>query len=481
MSTPARSLVARLALGATLLGIAAPAGAGPDLQQLLTGLPDYRHAGGAIPSDLPISARARDFGAIPDDDQDDTAALRTALAAMEPGILQLDAGTYLLSDRLILNRDGIVLRGAGPDATILAFTRSLEDIEPKPTTNTGGRPLSAYSWSGGLISLEGPRTDRGERISPLTPTDQPHTFDATDADPASLVPGTRVVVLLRDDESRSLTRLLNGGTLDDTGKFPPPTVAQPTTLKAVDGRRIELEPLPIPIPARAEWKPMLVRDQTLRSSGVENLTIRFPVTPYEGHFTERGWNGIAMTGTSGCWVRDVIIDNPDSGIFVGAGHRNTLADITFRSQRPDTNSDTGHHGITLSGVMNVAQDIRVDTRFIHDLTITSGSYMNVFERIEANDLSIDPHKRAPSFNLFADIDAGEGTRLYRHGGGDQLGRPCGIGNVLWNIRARRDPGPPPAHWAPADLIVVGVTPQTSDRYPNALGNPESLPTPNPRQ
>lgn len=474
-----RSLHA-VACASSLAGFSTIASAG-DAQSILDRLPDYSQAGTVIPTDQPITARARDFGALPDDDHDDTAALRQALATMPPGVLLLDPGVYHLSDRLLIHRSGIVLRGSGTDSTILHFTRSLEDIEPKPTTNTGGRPVSAYSWSGGLIEIHGTRLERGPRIGPLIPTDQPTIFLAPDIDTSTLKPGQRVVMLLRDDDARSLTQTLNGQTLNDTGKFNPPTVAQPTVIKSIDGQRIEIQPPPIPLSALAAWKPLLTEDRTLRDSGVEDLTIRFPVTSYEGHFTERGWNGISMVGTSACWVRNVNIDNPDSGIFVGAGHRNTLANIRFRSERPDTLSDTGHHGITLSGVLNLASDCRFDTRFIHDLTITAGSYMNVFERIVAKDLSIDPHKRAPSFNLFADIDAGAGTRLYRHGGGDELGRPCGIGNVLWNIRAERDPGLPPDHWAPADLVLVHVSNESTDRWPLAIPKDAPLPTPNPRK
>ena len=72
---------------------------------------------------------------------------------MKPGALLLDAGTYQISTRLLIRRSGLVLRGAGRDKTTLVFSRSLEDIKPAPTTNTGGTPTSAYSWSGGLIAI----------------------------------------------------------------------------------------------------------------------------------------------------------------------------------------------------------------------------------------------------------------------------------------------------------------------------------------
>lgn len=54
-----------------------------------------------------------DFGAKGDGKADDTAALQSAVAAAsaEGGIIQLPAGTYLLSAPLLVTGSGVVLRG----------------------------------------------------------------------------------------------------------------------------------------------------------------------------------------------------------------------------------------------------------------------------------------------------------------------------------------------------------------------------------
>lgn len=71
------------------------------------------------------------FGAIPDDDGDDTAAIRAALAAAREAtapVVHLPAGRYRIMPQdedetaaLLLRQSGLTLRGEGPERTILEF------------------------------------------------------------------------------------------------------------------------------------------------------------------------------------------------------------------------------------------------------------------------------------------------------------------------------------------------------------------------
>lgn len=93
---------------------------------------------------------ARQFGAIPDDDSDDTAAIQAALDAYPDGnrILQLQAGTYILRDtvRWPANEGtkdadgGTILEGAGSAATILRVPkkspRFAQDDTPRAVLST---------------------------------------------------------------------------------------------------------------------------------------------------------------------------------------------------------------------------------------------------------------------------------------------------------------------------------------------------------
>src|SRR5690606_30408289 len=105
--------------------------------------------------DYPVTANVVDFGAKGDDDQDDTAAFQAALAATESGAILIPPGRYIITDILKITRSGVVLRGAGATRTTLFLPKPLEAIKPNTSATTSGRPTSSYSWSGGIVQLEG--------------------------------------------------------------------------------------------------------------------------------------------------------------------------------------------------------------------------------------------------------------------------------------------------------------------------------------
>lgn len=87
--------------------------------------PDWRYAGvpGGIP-EVPEKAEAGEFGAVPDDNRDDSEAITRACAAVTErggGAVVLKRGTYHLDRPVILASDGIVIRGQGAGATKLVF------------------------------------------------------------------------------------------------------------------------------------------------------------------------------------------------------------------------------------------------------------------------------------------------------------------------------------------------------------------------
>ena len=72
------------------------------------------------------------------------------------------------------------------------------------------------------------------------------------------------------------------------------------------------------------------------------------------------------------------------------------------------------------------------------------------------DLCFDHHKRTPYENLFVNLEAGAGTHLWRHGGGDALGKACAARGTFWNIRARKSQSYPPAEFGPASMNFIAV-------------------------
>jgi hypothetical protein len=190
------------------------------------------------------------------------------------------------------------------------------------------------------------------------------------------------------------------------------------------------------------------------------VTFEFPESAYGGHFTERGFNAIAFTRAANCWIRNIRIVNADSGIFLN-GHFNTVSGVVLESSRePDRQKCVGHHGISIAGGDNLVTQFDFRTRFIHDITVSHHCAGNVCSGGRAVDLSLDHHRYAPHENLFTDIDAGQGTRLWKCGGGVALGKHCGARGTFWNIRAAQPQTYPPNNFGPASMNFVALQTET---------------------
>ncbi len=102
------------------------------------------------------------------------------------------------------------------------------------------------------------------------------------------------------------------------------------------------------------------------------------------------------------------------------------------------------------------EDFDIRTKFIHDLTVSRNAGC-VFRGGRGVDLSFDHHKRAPYANLFTDLDLGTGSRMYKCGGGRDLGKNSAAWETFWNLRAERPQKPPPGRFGPDLMNFVGVT------------------------
>ncbi|MGZ8898621.1 MAG: glycosyl hydrolase family 28-related protein [Limisphaerales bacterium] len=421
-------------------------------------LPDFSFAGyhrGEKPlPKLPAGRSVQEFGAKGDGQIDDSAAFLAAFEAVKSGTIEVPAGRYKLSRILEIRRPGVVLRGAGPDKTMLVFDRPLNEIKPDWGATTSGERTSNYSWSGGFVVVRGSFQTRQ-----LTAISSParrgdHWLEVSTT--AGLSVGRSVEVYQTDTADNSLAvHLYSGdsGPVDNIkGRTRSSLVAR---IAKVEANRVELD-RPLRTDLQLQWKPELRSfEPTVTESGVENLAFEFPNEPYKGHFTELGFNAIALSGVANCWVRNVRILNADSGIFV-SGHFNTIEGVRIESARtPDRQQCVGHHGISVGGGDNLVTDFDFHARFIHDLTV-SHSAGNVFSQGRGVDLSLDHHRRAPYENLFTDLDAGAGTRLWKCGGGAKLGYHCGARGTFWNIRATQPMAYAPRGFGPASINVVGL-------------------------
>ncbi len=423
-------------------------------------LPDVSHAGyacGEKPIPTPeITANVRDFGAKGDGLADDTAAFLDAIAKTRRGAIFIPAGRYVIRRILEINKPGIVLRGAGPDQTVLLCPVPLNDIAPNWGETTGGRRTSNYSWSGGIVWFKGRTPGKPVARIPVAAERGAHSI-TLDQNISTIRPGGWIEIRMRDDDAKGLLKHLYSG---DPGRLDKIKASSHRTsfvsrIGSVRENTMILD-RPLRTDIRPEWNPeVLIYQPDVVASGIEDLTFEFPGRTYGGHFTELGFNAVAFSGTAHCWARNLVITNSDSGIFA-AGRFCTLDRIVLNTRGAVANDGCfGHHGFTLSGHDNLLTRFRIDQRFIHDISVERGDG-NVASRGSGTDLCLDHHKRAPYENVFTDIDLGAGTRMWKSGGGADLGRECGARGTFWNIRAAK-PQQHPGAFGPPSINLVAVT------------------------
>lgn len=188
------------------------------------------------------------------------------------------------------------------------------------------------------------------------------------------------------------------------------------------------------------WKgAMITFYGNISVAGISDLTIRFPDSLYAGHnWHERGYNGVGFSdGANNGWVKNVILTNCDLGIWIDRTSHHITADNWILNFGPRRGSKrlSGHHGVNIYGGHNLLQNFQIHGRFEHDLSIESEySVFNVFRQGKGSDLCIDHHNHAQRNNLFTNLDAGEGKRLY-YSGGISTPRGVSFNETYWNIRA----------------------------------------------
>lgn len=195
-------------------------------------------------------------------------------------------------------------------------------------------------------------------------------------------------------------------------------------------------------PKQTAWSwsgAMILFSGNITDVGVENVTIKFPDNPWKGHtFDESGYNGIGFEkGANNGWIQNVTITGADVGIWLEiTSHHITIENwvLDFEKNRLDGKLQ-GHHGVNIYGGYNLLQNFELKGKFWHDLSVESQySHHNVFRNGKGTDLCIDHHNHDQRNNLFTNLNAGKGTRLYFSGGKIS---PWGLSfnETYWNITA----------------------------------------------
>ncbi len=456
-------------------------------------LPDYSYAGfgsGIRPlPDVENAIMVEEFGAKPDDEIDDSKAIKAAVEAavgMEgPVRVQFGPGRYILSEILWIEDSGIVLSGmgSGMGGTEIYMPRPLKQAddggaldelrtylvendkrERQKKTNLDVL-FSPWSWSGGYIWVRYPE---GRHATYLESHDRPvrRLSDITRgrrgereieiADPETLSVGDVLQIHWhnRAGPEGPLIRELYGDTEEEIGsrhwETPDrPLVRQATRIERIEGSLVTIsDPLLHPIDDRLPA--YFARWDHLSNVGIQDLALSFPENPFFGHHNEAGYNGIYFTGVHDGWIRNVTIANSDSGILT-----DDLANVTIRNITT-TGDHTAHYSVHVGNVHNVLiEDLTVENPTIHSLSFNTKATKSVYKNaIVRSRPSLDQHAGANHQNLYDNVtvhltpdrEAADGTPmfdLYKAGGASYWRPGHARYNTTWNLNVLIDGGVAP--------------------------------------
>lgn len=440
-------------------------------------LPDFSYAGyHNAEKELPTSngrvILATDFGVIANDSLDNSESLINAIKSVqninEDVILQLPEGRIIITEIIYIERSNIIIRGSGNKETEIYFPKPLSDVEdPEDLTELREYlikfdkreyvksidkklPYSQYSWSGGFIWTRVP----GERVKPyLKEYQKPYQVKANVnsgkrgenyfevADANHLKKGDVLLLQLfnKDGEKGEIITELYKNAKVRIGSHhwttpDLPLVRQQVEIAGIEKNKVTIK-TPLTININPSYKAQLIEWKHLEEVGIENLKLTFPKRAQTAHHIEPGFNGVFLTRVFNSWVKDIEIENADTGIL-----GEEIANITVKNITTKGNNKA-HYTVAMAGVTNVlAENIKVYNKSFHSLSFNTFSTKNVYKNCEVfTDPLLDQHSGANHQNLFDNI------KLHIHpnkdhtyplfsGGGAKYWKPShGAYSTFWNI------------------------------------------------
>lgn len=443
-------------------------------------LPNFSFAGyhngeEKIPHNTGTIINAIDYGVIPNDGLDDSKKIINAIkeaSKIEGKVtLQLPPGRIIISEIIYIERSNFVLKGTGSGnlGTEIYFPRPLmylkdpEDLKElreyllqfdkrqREKQNNIDLAFSQYAWSGGYIWTRFP----GERVkSYLEKYKKPFhvkskiikgkrgsfSFEVENA--SNLKKGAVLLLQIfnRDGKDGEIISELYKNTAVKIGShhwsFPDlPLVTQQVEIESINKNKVTIK-TPLTIDISSKYNAQLVAWKHLTEVGIEHLKLTFPKAPRVAHHVEPGFNGIFLTRVFNSWVKNVAIENADSGILCEEIANTTIKNITT------TGTNMAHYTVAMAGVHNVlAENIKVYNNAVHPLSFNTFSTKNVYLNCEifVNPI-LDQHSGANHQNLFDNIKVHinpkpDKTYPLFAGGGAGYWKPShGSYSTFWNIQ-----------------------------------------------
>lgn len=415
-------------------------------------LPDYSYAGyrwgeEPLPDPQGKEIDVVEFGAVPNDGKDDTSAIREALRAAHkvdgPVILSFPSGRFIIRQILFIERSSFVLQGTGDgeEGTELHFPRPLREMSvPEGYEEPLSAGQSPFSWRGGVIWTRQVGESESQKLARAVAGRRGHHTVKTSV-PTGLQDGDVVQIKWFNREGRR-SSLLNhiycttqvsfGTNLYKGSK--PLVASQEVTIENVRGNTLEIkEPLLHDLQKR--WEPIISTTDFLEEVGIQSIRITFPKEEeYGGHLQEDGYNGIYLKDLLHSWVRDVTIENADSGILSGTSKNFTIKNIEAGGGR------WGHYSVHIGNVYGaLVTDFNIFPT-IHNPSFNTRSRGSVYSDGFIRSPALDQHMGINHQNLFDNLRArynDSDVRLFNAGGSDSRWGPvAGAFNTFWNVQVK---------------------------------------------
>ena len=434
-------------------------GADGELWSPTSRLPDFSYAGyhageEPIPNIAVVKNVKIDFGAKGDGSTDDTQAFKNAIAGTDNGALLIPAGTYKISDRLVVNKNNIVFRGEGMDKTTIHFTKNLtEAVGSGPWQYGQGGML----WVGKTNDIGGAPAV-GDELTKVTAAVSRGSKNITVADGSNLKAGMFIVLHFKNSSFDK--HLHNDQTNPGSCAWQPHPLDYVVKIDKVSGNTVTLYQ-PLRFDLRSGWLPPVKSYDPVTEVGIENLHITFNSNSYPGHLKEKGHNPLTFRGSLNCWFRNIKISNHDNGPVFERATKHVTGDTYICTGRK------GHHGFSfdVSSMDCLLENFDMQSGYIHDITVNHHANGNVIRNGKGKNINFDHHRDAPFENLFSNVHIGSGTRMYTSSGAGCAGPHSAARETFWNIKSSGWSAAPTPNWGYIQCNVIGAntTNKTEDR------------------
>lgn len=386
----------------------------------------------------------RKHGAIADDGRDDTASFYAALDSARAFVaegkqvtVQMEEGTYDISDALFVEGGHTFLRGHGIEKTTLRFHASLQEAIP-----IGHPREKTFSWRGGMIWFC-PNTTRELELSkpefivqdvnlPAGTTRIPlananDSFQRGDVVRTIFRGGSEMVREASGNSELNIADYRGWRVLDINGYW---WLHNINIVESVTQDHIEFaKPLRMHLkPGRALFVSQSKSELAI-GGGADNFTLQFMVGEHDHkyiHLHEKGYNAFFLHKIAFAKLSNLRIVDADNAVILESSHHCSLGDIKSNGSRK------AHHGVSLRNSHdNLITGWTQHQRVQHGLSIQDYSSGNVFASCEMDHGTLDCHRGMPFDNVRTDIviHRADGS------GGGAFGPTAGRRIVTWNVRA----------------------------------------------